>query len=113
MNETYCVVLVSVLVGHGAAVGKVLLKDRVDDKLLADGVARELPGELVLPLDLLLFGGCGENLVVVVLDLTVILLDGVDDASHSDGRLRDEPLLEGRNVSGSRDRQLSERASWI
>jgi hypothetical protein len=43
----------------------------------------------------------------------VILLDGVDDASHSDGRLRDEPLLEGRNVSGGSGRQLSERVSCV
>lgn len=59
--------LLPVLLGDLLPLGtKVFLEGRVEDQLLADGVARELPSELVGPLGLLLLGG-GVLVVVVVL----------------------------------------------
>jgi hypothetical protein len=78
--------LLSIFISHSAAIGECLFENGINDKLLGNRVPGELPGKLVLPLDLLLVGSRGEDLVVVVLDLAVVFLDGVDDAGrHGDG----------------------------
>lgn len=74
--------LCAVLIGHLLPVGKVLLHERVDDQLLADGVASEFPCELVLPSGFLIGGFGGEDLVVGFFELAVVVFDCVCKAGH-------------------------------
>lgn len=77
--------LAPVGVGHLLAVGEVLLHRRVDDELLSDRVTCELPGELVAVPDgpvIILGLDSGEDLVVVVFQLAVVVGDDVADRGH-------------------------------
>jgi hypothetical protein len=74
-----------VLLGHLYAVGDVLLKGRVHDKLLGDRMPSELPDELVLPLDLVVVAWRRLEVVVVLPQLVVVVLDAVRDARRGAG----------------------------
>jgi hypothetical protein len=78
--------LLSILVGHLFAVGQVLLHGGVDDQLFTDRVASQLPRELVLPASLFIDRAGVQHVVVVLLDLSMVLLDGFRDASHGCGK---------------------------
>lgn len=75
-------VLSTILISHLLPIGKVLLKSRVDEQLLADGVARKFPCELILPSYLFVVCGGAEDFVVCVFELTVVMRDGLRDESH-------------------------------
>jgi len=66
-----------VLLSHLHAVGHMLLKGRVHNDLLGEGVTRQLPDELVLPLDLVLVPLRLFDVVIVLAQLLVIVLDAV------------------------------------
>lgn len=87
--------LAPILVCHALPVGEKALKRGIHDQFLADGVARQLPGELVLVARLLvLVLGLGDA-VVVRLELAVALLDGVYETRHGDAGMREETSLVG------------------
>lgn len=72
--------LLAVILGHlPALLAKMCLKGRVHEQLLSDRVPSQLPGELVAKLLLMLLVRRVDDLVVVLLQLLVILLDGVRD----------------------------------
>lgn len=73
----------AVLVGHLLALlAEGLYEGWVDHQFLGNGMARELPGELVLPARCLIVVLCVDDIVVVGSDILVILLDGVADGRH-------------------------------
>lgn len=78
-EDTYSLMLGTILLGHVLAVGNKLLHGRVDYNLLGDGVAGQLPDELVLPADLgvLILGS--EDVLVLLLKLGMVVLDAVRD----------------------------------
>lgn len=83
VQGTYRLVRSAVLVGHLLALlAEGLDEARVDDEFLGDGVAREFPGELVLPARGLVVVLGVDDVVVVGADLLVVLLDGVADGRH-------------------------------
>ena len=78
LRSTYDLMFGSVLLRHFVSLlTYVLLECGVDDQFLSDGVPGELPGELVLPASCLVKVLCVEDILVVLLDLTVILLDRI------------------------------------
>lgn len=72
--------LLAIFLGHLLAVGDVLLHGRVDDDLLAHGVAGQFPDELILVPDLFVVVGGVHDLVVEALEIDVFLADGFEDA---------------------------------
>lgn len=75
---TYFMVLPAILVGHVLALfTEVLLESRVHNEFLADRVAGELPGELVTIADLSVPVGGIDDLVIILLQLTVVFRYGV------------------------------------
>lgn len=77
--------LLPILVGHFHAARDILLKGRVDDQFLADGVPGQFPGELVLIADLVVFIGRRDDLVEERLDLAVVVHNRISDAGrHGD-----------------------------
>jgi len=73
-------VLGAVLVRHVLAARQVLLHRGVHDDLLGDGVAGQLPDELVLVAGLGVVVAVGvDDLVVVLLKLAMVVLDEVRD----------------------------------
>jgi hypothetical protein len=86
--------LVAVLVRHRFAIREVLFKGWVDDKFLSVGMTGKLPSELVLVSRLLVFVDRVNDFVVVLLQLPVVFLDSVRDASHvGDLKTADKGLL--------------------
>lgn len=69
---TYHLVLLTVPVCHRLALCEMLLKLGVDHKLLSYGVARQLPGKLILPSCLLIKVGGIDNVLISVLDVSVV-----------------------------------------
>lgn len=83
---TDLVVLGTIALGNLVTIGAhVLLKRRIDDKLLAYRMARKLPGELVAEARLMVMVGGVDYLVVVALKLPMVFDDGVTDGSHGFG----------------------------
>lgn len=72
--------LLAVFICHSMAVGETLLKDRVNNKFLANKVTGKFPCKLVLLLGFLLISARCEDFVIVVLKLAVIIFDYIDDA---------------------------------
>lgn len=96
MCVTYDLVLSTIFLCHlFASRLQVLLKRGVDDKLLSNGVTSKLPGELVLPSGCLVVVLGVENVIVVLLNLAVVLLNGVYNVHVH--------LLVGRHVGWSLD----------
>lgn len=75
--EAYPLMLGTVLFGHLQAVGNKLLEGRVDDNLLGDGVAGKLPDELVLPSNFGVVILGSDDVLVLLLELSVVVLDAV------------------------------------
>lgn len=73
---------------------EVLLHRGINDQLLADGMPRQFPDELVPEAGLLVWIGRGDDQLVEGLDLAVVVLDCVDDAESA--RLR--PVCEGLDL---------------
>jgi hypothetical protein len=76
----YLLVLGAVLLGHLEPAFDVLLKGWVHDDLLGDGVACELPDELILPPHLVVLAFAVLDVVVELLQLLVVVLDAVGHA---------------------------------
>jgi len=94
---------VAVLGGHLLTLlAEILLESWVDNQFLSDRVASKLsqldwpsvnvkeqctylPDELVLPSDLGVVVLCVDNVLLVLIDLAVIILDGVGVESHPEG----------------------------
>lgn len=72
--------LLSIPLRHLLPTPKVLLKSRVHDKLLTNGVARQFPGKLILEAGLLVGIRGLDNAVVERLQLAVVVADRVADA---------------------------------
>jgi hypothetical protein len=81
-ENTYNLMLLTVLVRHGLPVGKLLFKGRVYNQFLAVGVTGQFPCELVLEPGFLANVGRSDNFVIVLLQLAVVLLDRVRNTSH-------------------------------
>lgn len=64
---------------------QVFAEGRVDHKLLSDGMAGELPGELVTEALLVVMVTRVDHLVVVLLQLAVVLDDCFRDGGHGCG----------------------------
>lgn len=78
--------LLPILVGHFHPARYILLKGRVDDEFLADGVPGQFPGELVLEADLVVFVRGREDPVEQGFDLAVVVHDRLHDPGrHGDG----------------------------
>lgn len=75
-------VLGTVFVRNHLPIGKMFLESRIHQQLFTNGMPGELPSELVLPSVFLIVGGRGEDLVVCILELTMVVFDGLCDASH-------------------------------
>lgn len=72
--------LSSILIRHLlASLPNILPKRRINDQLLSNRVAGQLPRKLVLPSRRLVVVFGVENVVVVLLEFAVVLGDGVDD----------------------------------
>ena len=96
MYVTYNLVLSTIFLCHlFASLIQVLLERRVDDKLLSNGMTSQLPGELILPSGCLFVVLGVENVVVVLLNLAVVLLNGVHNVHVH--------LLVGRHLGWSLD----------
>lgn len=73
---------------------EVFLQRGINDELLADGMPRQFPGELVLVFGLFLGAGGADDQLVKGLDLAVVVLDCVEDAESAGLR----PVGEGLDL---------------
>ena len=91
---TYSAVLTSVLLGHFFPIDNILLHGRIDNEFLTNRVTSKLPGELVLPANLVLVIFGVEDIVVVLIELSVIMLDDIADGLHVYSRGREVQVTE-------------------
>jgi hypothetical protein len=79
-SGSYLVVFLTIAVCYLLTLGAhVLLKSRIDYQLLADGVAREFPDELVPKALLMVMVSRVYDLIVVLFQLAVVLDDSIRD----------------------------------
>ena len=78
-------VLLAILVSHLLAIGEIPFEGGIEDQFFADGVAGQLPGELVAPAGLFIGRTGAQDVLAYLLELAVIVLDSLGDLSHGDG----------------------------
>lgn len=86
----YSLMLPPISLRHGMSINDILLKRRIDDQLLGDGMSSKLPGELVLEAGALVRVIGLENGVEVGLDLAVVIFDRLGDGAVEDAGGREE-----------------------
>lgn len=97
---THNVVVLSITLGHFLALApQILLERRIHNQLFADRVTSELPDELVsVPLLVVVIALVVDHLIVVLLQLAVVLLDGLGNARHLDGLSKGSTGERGRTI---------------